>query len=50
MSECGGQKTYSLSENKLPPINHMEYIRMVVETQTMVDEAKNKQKDKSVEM
>jgi len=31
-------------------MNHVEYKRMVVETQTMVVEAKNKQKGKSVEI
>jgi hypothetical protein len=40
-SECGGQSTYSLSKGGLPPMNHMEYKKMVVEAQTMVDEAKN---------
>jgi hypothetical protein len=30
-------------------MNHMEYKRMVVKVQTMVDEAKDKQKGKSVE-
>ncbi len=30
-------------------MNHMEYQKMVVEAQTMVDEARNKQKGKSVE-
>ncbi len=48
-SGCGGQSTYSLSEEGLLPMNHMEYKRMVVEVQTMVDEAKNRQKGKSVE-
>jgi hypothetical protein len=49
-SECGGQGTNSFSKEELPPMNHMEYKRMVVETQTMVDEARDKQKDKSVEI
>jgi len=31
-------------------MNQMEYKKMVVETQTMVDEAKNRQKGKSVEI
>jgi hypothetical protein len=48
-SECGGQSTYSFSEEKLPPMNHMEYRRMVVEAQTMEDETKDKQKGKNVE-
>ncbi len=48
-SECGGQSTYSILEKGLPPMNHMEYKKMVVEAQTMVDETKNKQKGKSVE-
>jgi hypothetical protein len=48
-SECGGQSTNSFSKENLPPMNHIEYTRMVVEAQTMVDEAKDKQKDKSVE-
>jgi hypothetical protein len=47
-SECGGQNTYSLSEG-LPQMNHMEYKRMVVEVQTMVDEARNREKGKSAE-
>jgi hypothetical protein len=29
-NECGAQSTYSFSEEKLPPMNHMEYRRMVV--------------------
>ncbi len=41
-SECGGQNINSFSEEKLSPMNHMEYIKMVVE-------AKDKQKGKSVE-
>ncbi len=48
-SECGGQNINSFSEEKLSPMNHMEYIKMVVEAQTTVDEAKDKQKGKSVE-
>jgi hypothetical protein len=48
-NECGGQSTYSISKEGLPPMNHMEYKKMVVETQTMVDEARNRQKGKSVE-
>jgi hypothetical protein len=48
-NECGGQSTNSFSEEKLPPMNHMEYRRMVVEAQTMVNEAKDRQNDKSVE-
>jgi hypothetical protein len=48
-SECGGQNTNSLSKEGLPPMNHMEYKRMVVEAQTIVDEIRNKQKGKSVE-
>jgi hypothetical protein len=47
-SECGGQNTDSFLEG-LPQMNHMEYKRMVVEAQTMVDEARNKQKGKNVE-
>ncbi len=31
-------------------MDQMEYIRMVVEVQTMVDETKNRQKGKSVEI
>ncbi len=41
-SECGRQSTYSLLEEGLPPMNHMEYRKMVVEAQTMGDEARNK--------
>ncbi len=48
--ECGGQSTYSLSEEGLPPMNHMEYKKMVVEAQTMVDETRNRHKGKSVEI
>ncbi len=48
-SECGGQNINSFSEEELSPMNHMEYIKMVVEAQTTVDEAKDKQKGKSVE-
>jgi len=48
-SECGGQNTDSLSEEGLLPMNHIEYRKMVLEAQTMVDEAKNKHKGKSVE-
>ncbi len=48
-SECGGQSTYSLSEEGLLPMNHIEYRKMVLEAQTMVDEARNKHKGKSVE-
>ncbi len=49
-SEGGGQSTNSLSKEGLPLMNHMEYKKMVIEVQTMVDEAKNKQKGKSVEI
>jgi hypothetical protein len=41
-SECGGQNTYSLLEEGLPQMNHMEYKKMVVEAQTMVDESRNR--------
>jgi hypothetical protein len=41
-SECGGQSTNSFSKEKLPPINHMDYRKMVIEVQTMVDETRNK--------
>jgi hypothetical protein len=41
-SECGGQNTNSLSKEGLPLMNHMEYKKMVIEVQTMVDEARNK--------
>ncbi len=41
-SECGGQSTDSFSEEELRLMNHMEYKRMVVEVQTMVDEAINR--------
>jgi hypothetical protein len=40
-SECGRQNTNSHSEEGLPPMNHMECRKMVVEAQTMVDEAIN---------
>ncbi len=48
-SECGGQSIDSFLEEELPPMNHMEYRRMVVEVQTMVDEARDRLKGKSVE-
>ncbi len=48
-SECGEQNTNSYSKEKLPLMNHMEYIRMVVEAQTMVDEARDIHKSKIVE-
>jgi hypothetical protein len=41
-SECGGQSVDSFSEEKLLPMNHMEYKKMVVEAQTMVNEARNR--------
>ncbi len=50
MGECGGQNIDSPSKEGLPQMEKMEYRRMVVEIQTMVDEAKNKQKGKSVEI
>ncbi len=49
-NECGKQSTNSFSEEGLPPMNHMEYKKMVIEVQTIVDEAKNKQKGKIVEI
>jgi len=49
MGECGGQSTYSPSKEGLLQMDQMEYKRIVVEVQTMVDEAKNRQKGKSVE-
>jgi hypothetical protein len=49
-SECCGQNTYSPSKEGLPQMNQMEYKKMVVEAQTMVDEAKNRLKGKSVEI
>jgi hypothetical protein len=50
MGECGGQSTDSPSKEGLLQMDQMEYIRMVVEVQTMVDETKNRQKGKSVEI
>jgi hypothetical protein len=41
-NECGGQSIDSLSKEGLLPMNHMEYKKMVVEAQTMVDEAINR--------
>jgi hypothetical protein len=46
-SECGGQSTYSPSKEGPSQMNQMEYKKMVVEAQTMVDEAKNRLKGKS---
>jgi hypothetical protein len=50
MGECGGQSTDSPSKEGLLQMDQMEYRRMVVEVQTMVDETKNRQKGKSVEI
>jgi hypothetical protein len=41
IGECGGKNTYSPSIEGLLQMDKMEYKRMVVEVQTMVDEAKN---------
>jgi hypothetical protein len=49
-NECGGQSIDSFSKEELYPMNHVEYKRMVVETQTMVVEAKDRQKGKNVEI
>ncbi len=43
-------KVDSFSNKELPPMNHVEYKRMVVEAQNMVDEAKDSHKSKSVEI
>jgi hypothetical protein len=50
MGECGGQSTDSPSKEGLLQMDQMEYRRMVVEVQTMVDETRNRQKGKSVEI
>jgi hypothetical protein len=42
VGECGGQSTDSPSEKGLPQMDQMEYKRMVVEAQTMVDETRNR--------
>jgi hypothetical protein len=49
-SECGGQITNSFSKEELLPMNHMEYKRMVVEAPTIVNEAMDIHKGKSVEI
>jgi hypothetical protein len=48
-NESDGQNVDSFSNKELPPMNLVEYIRMVVEVQNMVDEAKGSHKNKSVE-
>jgi hypothetical protein len=41
IDECDGQNTYSPSEEGLPQMDQMEYRRMVVEAQIVVDVAKD---------
>jgi hypothetical protein len=48
-NECDEQNVDSFSKEELLPMNHVEYRRMVVEAQNMVDETKDKHKGKSVE-
>jgi hypothetical protein len=50
VGDCGGPSTNSSLEEGLPYVDQMDYIRMVVEAQIMMDVAKNKQKGKSVEI
>jgi hypothetical protein len=49
IDECDEKNTDSPSEEGLPQMDQMEYRRMVVEVQIMVDAIKNKHKSKSVE-
>jgi hypothetical protein len=42
ISECGGQSIDSPSKEGMPQMDQMEYKKMVVEAQIMVDEAKNR--------
>ncbi len=49
VGDCGGPSTNSPSEEGLPHMDQMDYRRMVVEVQIMVDTTKNRQKGKSVE-
>jgi hypothetical protein len=38
-----------LSKEKFPPMNNVEYRKMVIEMQTMVDDAKDRPKNKGIE-
>ncbi len=50
VGDCGGASTNSPSQEGLLYVDQMDYRRMVVEAQIMVDAAKNKQKGKNVEI
>jgi hypothetical protein len=50
VGDYGGPSTDSPLEEGLPYVDQMDYKRMVVEGQIMVDATKNKQKGKSMEI
>jgi hypothetical protein len=50
VGDCGGPSTDSPLKEGLPYVDQIDYRRMVVKAQIMVDAAKNKHNGKSVEI